>query len=252
MMACVLRFVAVTPQLICRFTGLAERKESITGSSSPACVPTAAQSIVRPSSRGGVPVFSLPSGSANSSTRSASRTDAASPIRPAGRVSCPIWITPRRKVPVVSTTAGARTSAPSASTTPATAPFSTIRSTTSPGTSQTSVASTACRIAARYRPRSAWVRGPCAAGPLLRLSSRNWIPAWSAAQPMTPSKASISRTMWPFPRPPMAGLHDISPSRSIRWVTSAVRAPRLLAASAASVPAWPPPTTMTSKSRCFT
>ena len=32
-----------------------------------------------------------------------------------------------------------------------------------------------------------------------------------------------------------------------RWVTSAVRAPMRAAAAAASQPAWPPPTTITSK-----
>ena len=48
--------------------------------------------------------------------------------------------------------------------------------------------------------------GPRTAGPLLRLSSRNWIPAASAARPITPSSASISRTRWPLPRPPIAGL----------------------------------------------
>ena len=46
----------------------------------------------------------------------------------------------------------------------------------------------------------------------------------------------------------MAGLQDISPMVSKRCVTSAVRAPMRAAAAAASQPAWPPPTTMTSKS----
>ena len=44
----------------------------------------------------------------------------------------------------------------------------------------------------------------------------------------------------------MAGLHDISPMVSIRWVSNRVRAPSRAAAAAASLPAWPPPTTMTS------
>src|SRR5690606_15698687 len=47
--------------------------------------------------------------------------------------------------------------------------------------------------------------------------------------------------------PPIAGLQDISPMVAKEWVTSAVRAPMRAAAAAASVPAWPPPTTMTSK-----
>ena len=37
------------------------------------------------------------------------------------------------------------------------------------------------------------------------------------------------------------------PSVSMLWVSSSVRAPMRAAASAASVPAWPPPTTITSK-----
>ena len=46
--------------------------------------------------------------------------------------------------------------------------------------------------------------------------------------------------------PPMAGLQLICPSVSMLWVSSSVRAPMRAAASAASVPAWPPPMTMTS------
>src|SRR5262245_35259654 len=45
----------------------------------------------------------------------------------------------------------------------------------------------------------------------------------------------------------MAGLHDISPTVAKRCVSSAVDAPSRAAAAAASQPAWPPPTTMTSK-----
>src|SRR5277367_2452781 len=72
------------------------------------------------------------------------------------------------------------------------------------------------------------------------------MPARSIARPMTPSSASISRTRWPLARPPIAGLHDISPIVSRRWVTSPVRAPSRAAAAAASQPACPPPTTTTS------
>src|SRR3990167_4890285 len=72
------------------------------------------------------------------------------------------------------------------------------------------------------------------------------MPPRSAARPMIPSSASISRTRWPLPNPPIAGLQDISPIVSIRWVRSRVRAPRRADAAAASQPAWPPPTTITS------
>ena len=45
----------------------------------------------------------------------------------------------------------------------------------------------------------------------------------------------------------MAGLQDITPIVARLCVTSAVRAPSRAAAAAASQPAWPPPTTITSK-----
>ena len=48
------------------------------------------------------------------------------------------------------------------------------------------------------------------------------MPAASATRPMRPSSASISRTRWPLPSPPMAGLQDISPMVAKLWVTSAV------------------------------
>ncbi len=46
----------------------------------------------------------------------------------------------------------------------------------------------------------------------------------------------------------MAGLQDIAPTVAKECVTSAVRAPMRAEAAAASVPACPPPMTMTSKS----
>src|SRR3954447_25462307 len=49
--------------------------------------------------------------------------------------------------------------------------------------------------------------------------------------------------------PPIDGLQLICPSVSIECVSSNVDAPIRAEASAASVPAWPPPTTMTSKCR---
>src|SRR5207253_543897 len=94
--------------------------------------------------------------------------------------------------------------------------------------------------------RSAWARGPRTAGPLRRLSTRNWMPPASAARPIRPSSASISRTRWPLPSPPIAGLQDIAPMVANRCVTSAVLPPIRAAAAAASQPACPPPITMTS------
>src|SRR5689334_1845056 len=73
------------------------------------------------------------------------------------------------------------------------------------------------------------------------------MPPASATRPIRPSSASTSRTRWPLPRPPTAGLQDIAPMVEKRWVTSAVFAPMRAAAAAASQPACPPPMTMTSK-----
>ena len=72
---------------------------------SPGWISSAAQSMVRPSSRGGVPVLSRPSAKPSRSRVADKPSAGASPTRPAGVVSSPIWIRPRRKVPVVSTTA---------------------------------------------------------------------------------------------------------------------------------------------------
>ena len=102
-----------------------------------------------------------------------------------------------------------------------------------------------------YRALSDCVLGPLTAGPLLLFSNRNCIPDLSVTSPITPSRASISLTRWPLPKPPIAGLHDISPIVSILWVKSAVLTPILADAAAASQPACPPPITTTSKFTSF-
>ena len=99
---------------------------------------------------------------------------------------------------------------------------------------------------ARRGWRSAWARGPCTAGPLLRLSMRNWMPPASIARPMMPSSASISRTRWPRPSPPMAGLQDMAPIVASLCVPAGCAHPSGRSPPAASQPAWPPPMTMTS------
>ncbi len=48
--------------------------------------------------------------------------------------------------------------------------------------------------------------------------------------------------------PPMAGLQLICPKVSMLWVSNSVHSPMRAAASAASVPAWPPPMTITANS----
>ena len=88
-----------------------------------------------------------------------------------------------------------------------------------------------------YNALSDCVLGPRTAGPLLAFNSLNWIPDASATFGITPSKASISLTKCPLPRPPMAGLQDISPIEFLFVVTSAVLTPMRADAAAASQPA---------------
>src|SRR5581483_99331 len=66
--------------------------------------------------------------------------------------------------------------------------------------------------------------------------------------PIAPPSASISRTMWPFPKPPIAGLQDIWPIVSRFCVSMRVWQPNRAAAKAASIPACPLPITITSYS----
>ena len=125
----------------------------------------------------------------------------------------PIWITPRRKVPVVSTAAPQWMTDPSAHKTPTNghrARSPGPRPNRPAGSAQAFRPAVRC-IACRYSSRSAWARGPRTAGPLLRFSSLKWMPAASAARPISPSSASTSRTRCPLPIPPIEGLHDISP-----------------------------------------
>src|ERR1700720_3748521 len=71
------------------------------------------------------------------------------------------------------------------------------------------------------------------------------MPVWSIARPISPPIASISRTRWPLPIPPIAGLHDIWPIWSRLSVSIRVGTPIRAAAREASIPAWPAPTTIT-------
>ena len=54
---------------------------------------------------------------------------------------------------------------------------------------------------------------------------------------------SSSRTRWPLPVPPMAGLQGMLPTLSRFTVKQTVSIPRRAAARAASIPAWPAPIT---------
>ena len=68
----------------------------------------------------------------------------------------------------------------------------------------------------------------------------------SMATPIKPPSASISRTRWPFAVPPIAGLHGMDATVSRESVHTPTRHPMRAAANAASTPACPAPTTMTS------
>ena len=60
MIAWVAAVVVVIPHWTCGVSIAAVRNENGIGSASPACISRALQSMVRPSSLGGVPVFSRP------------------------------------------------------------------------------------------------------------------------------------------------------------------------------------------------
>jgi len=133
-MSWVFSFVWVIPHEIWRVKGALFIKENSVGSSSPGCESSTSQLIVFPFNRGGVPVFRRPRERSKLSMRSASFTEGSSPIRPPGRDTSPIWMTPRRKVPVVRTTECADISDPSARITPRTAWSCIKKSVASPST----------------------------------------------------------------------------------------------------------------------
>ena len=94
--------------------------------------------------------------------------------------------------------------------------------------------------------RSLCARGLHMAGPLERLSILNCIAVLSVTIPVLPPSASISRTICPFAIPPIAGLQLICAILFISIVMSRVFEPKFAAAQAASHPACPAPTTITS------
>ena len=220
----------------------------MTGSGvSPGCTVMTLKSTVRASMRGGVPVFKRPTGSLSSRNLSAKRIEGGSPARPPLWFSSPIWIVPPKKVPEVNTTAPQANSIPDWVTTATALPFSTkISSAACWKISKFGWFSKVWRIAALYKIRSAWARVARTAAPLRLFNTRNWIPALSVASAIAPPNASTSRTKCDLPIPPIAGLQLICPKVSILCVNNSVCWPMRAAASAASVPAWPPPITITS------
>jgi len=124
--------VRVMPHWICGVVIRSVMTENGSGGSSPGCISTADQSMVVPSSRGGVPVFNRPRVKPARSKEVESPKAGASPTRPAGQFLSPRWISPRRKVPVVMTTAPQASSRPSPRRMPVTRPPETINSSASP------------------------------------------------------------------------------------------------------------------------
>src|SRR6478609_8152346 len=94
------------------------RKLNGVGSASPGCTSKRDQSMLRPSRRGGVPVLSLHPRKPSSLSDSPRSCDGGSPLRPAGYVCSPQWISPLRNVPVVTMATCAPTVRPSRSLMP--------------------------------------------------------------------------------------------------------------------------------------
>ncbi len=239
--------VAVMWQGSCDWSIRSVRNENGTGSSSPGWTSSASKSIVRPLRRGGVPVLNRRSSNPRARSEPESPSAEVSPARPPGVLTSPVCIKAWRNVPVVTTTARARYSAPPRHRRPAARPSSTmIDSTISCRRDSPRWRSTVSLASAWYAFLSHWARGLCIAGPLPRLSRRNWRAVASVIAPIAPPSASTSRTICPLATPPIAGLQLIWPTASQLIVSSAVRRPIRADARAASSPAWPAPTTTTS------
>ena len=240
--------VVVMWQAICGVVIRSVMNENGGGGSSPGWLSSPAQSIVVPSSRGGVPVLSRPSAKPARARVCASPCDGGSPTRPAGIFSSPIWIRPLRKVPVVNTTRPAATCRPSPSTTPQTRPSrSSDRSSAAPsamsrpgGFGQQFADRPAIELAVGLRARPAHRRALAAvqdaeldAGPVDR-APHDAVERIDLAHQMPlaePADRRIARHL--ADRRPLVGQQQ-------------VRAPIRAAAAAASQPACPPPTTTTS------
>ena len=244
MMSCV-SFVVYVSQQHARFSGgRSVPKEKGSGSGSPSWSCILEKSTLRAFIRGGVPVLKRRRESPSSRSRSASGPEGASPSGPESRMTSPTMVRPLRKVPVATMAARQRQTAPVCVVTETTRPSSTPMSTTSAWMSR----SRSCRSSVRfmtswYLRLSACARSECTAGPLPRFSIRYWIQAASAALAISPPRASSSRTRWPLPVPPMAGLQGMLPTVSRFMAKQTVSSPRRAGASAASIPAWPAPMT---------
>ena len=199
-----------------------------------------------------MPVFNRPNSKPSAKSVSEIVSAVPSPTRPPFSCSSPVCISPRINVPVVSTTAFARSS--SSSMTPTTRPSSTSKSSTVASIISMFVLVEIKRCTSSlYASLSACALGPQTAGPLEVLSILNMMPVASITRAINPPSASISRTICPFPRPPIAGLQLITPIFCASIVTKAITPSGKSddAAHAASAPACPPPITITSTCRAI-
>ena len=200
--------------------------------------------------RTGVPVFMRATRMPWRAMLSEKWWTAGSAMRPPSTILCPICISPLRKVPAVTTIALAWISIPHKVLIPNTLEsFTSNSSAWSWRMSRSGIWSRVVRHSKIYFSRSHWARGLHMAGPLDRLSIRNCIAVASVMCPISPPKASISRTICPLAIPPTAGLQLICAILFMSIVIRQVLAPVLAAAEAASQPACPPPMTRTSYSK---
>ena len=209
------------------------------------------KSIECAASRGGVPVLSRVSVKPSRMSDLLRRSTAGRPSPPDGVASLPMKIRPRSDVPVVRMTRCALIKPCCSVSTPMTwawcassEPDWVLTSTT-----QSSMtvrcgwqAMTRC-IRRVYSVLSHWARVAWTAGPRLVLSVFSCNEVRSALNPISPPRASSSNTRWLLASPPIEGLQGMRAMASRRPVTRRVFTPMRAAMSAASAPAWPPPTT---------
>ena len=183
--------------------------------------------MVRPSSRGGVPVLSRPCGSFSSFSRADSDprgriARAAAGMAVEADVDRPVQESAGRQDHAARIEANAHLRDDAANAVAlhhevvARAPGTATGSAGSPGAG----GSPPCR--APGRPARA---SPARPAPSSRSGSGSGCPASSAAAAIAPPSASISLTRWPLPMPPIDGLQLICPSVSIECVSSRVDAP---------------------------
>lgn len=195
---------------------------------------------------GGVPVFRRPTENPSSLSMAESPLAGGSPNLPPGVELRPVCITAERNVPLQITAAWHRIRPPDEHLTATRRPSSTSSpSTWSTSTVRPDWVSIRLRASDEYQSRSFWQRGDQTAGPLDLFSILKWIPVVSAIRPISPPRASTSRTRCPFAVPPIAGLQDIRPIAAGSMVIRPVAHPILADARAASIPACPPPITIT-------